>query len=351
MKNKLLYSLQGIACIMVILIHSRFPGVIGYSLNAIARFAVPLFFIISGYFTYTADTKKLLKKMLHITKLFILSFGVYVLYTYFLCRLNNNIQEFSNTISCMLMKENILKLAILNVVPLANHLWYLPALLYCYIFRLITKNKILSKSYILAPFVLVGAYIYAIISIYNNTFENIYIRNWMFFGVPLFCIGCEIKKLISSKKLNMNKISNTLLLSLSFLGLVTTFIEISILHKHGIYSMLEFFLGSILLTIPLFLFCIKNADSKLQIKPLSYIGENLSLMVYIIHPLFIKIMNDIYISYYGNTISDWYKPPIIIAVTLVFSLIYFKITKRIKNKLDIKKNIKRIFRKKLKEII
>lgn len=40
---------KGIACIFVILIHCTFPGIVGEMLRAIARFAVPLFFTVTGY--------------------------------------------------------------------------------------------------------------------------------------------------------------------------------------------------------------------------------------------------------------------------------------------------------------
>lgn len=45
-----LYILEGIACLAVITIHIGFPGTIGVIVNVIARFAVPLFFIVSGFF-------------------------------------------------------------------------------------------------------------------------------------------------------------------------------------------------------------------------------------------------------------------------------------------------------------
>ena len=39
---------KGIACIFVILIHCTFPSIVGEILRAIARFAVPLFFTVTG---------------------------------------------------------------------------------------------------------------------------------------------------------------------------------------------------------------------------------------------------------------------------------------------------------------
>lgn len=48
--NNRLYFWEGIACIFVVLIHCQLPGRVGIVTETIARFAVPLFFSISGYY-------------------------------------------------------------------------------------------------------------------------------------------------------------------------------------------------------------------------------------------------------------------------------------------------------------
>ena len=50
--NKCISTQRGIACILVVLIHCRFPGVVGNVTVALARAAVFYFFTISGYFSY-----------------------------------------------------------------------------------------------------------------------------------------------------------------------------------------------------------------------------------------------------------------------------------------------------------
>lgn len=47
--------LKGIACILVVFIHVKFPGDFGQAVQAIARFAVPFFFMVSGYYCYRSD--------------------------------------------------------------------------------------------------------------------------------------------------------------------------------------------------------------------------------------------------------------------------------------------------------
>ena len=62
MKNKSIYTLKAIACICVILIHCGLKKNIGITINSISRFAVPFFFIVSGYFSYSYEKPKLRKR-------------------------------------------------------------------------------------------------------------------------------------------------------------------------------------------------------------------------------------------------------------------------------------------------
>lgn len=64
---------KGIACIFVILIHCTFPGIVGEMLQAIARFAVPLFFTVTGYFLLDSHGKVTRARILYIIGLKLIS--------------------------------------------------------------------------------------------------------------------------------------------------------------------------------------------------------------------------------------------------------------------------------------
>lgn len=50
--NYCLDYLKGIACIFVVFMHCEFPGVMGIAVQAISRFCVPFFFMVSGWFCF-----------------------------------------------------------------------------------------------------------------------------------------------------------------------------------------------------------------------------------------------------------------------------------------------------------
>lgn len=54
--NYCLDFIKGIACICVVFMHCEFPGIMGIAVQAISRFCVPLFFMVSGYFCYQSIT-------------------------------------------------------------------------------------------------------------------------------------------------------------------------------------------------------------------------------------------------------------------------------------------------------
>lgn len=53
--NYCLDFIKGIACIFVVFMHCEFPGILGVAVQAISRFCVPLFFMVSGFFCYNAN--------------------------------------------------------------------------------------------------------------------------------------------------------------------------------------------------------------------------------------------------------------------------------------------------------
>lgn len=60
-ENVSLNILKGIACFNVVMIHCTFPGAIGKIISGLARFAVPLFFAISGYYIYSRKQREIEK--------------------------------------------------------------------------------------------------------------------------------------------------------------------------------------------------------------------------------------------------------------------------------------------------
>ena len=62
-KNNTLELLKLFASYMVVFIHVVFSGHIGVALEMLARFAVPFFFLVSGFYSYKISPHKIKNRM------------------------------------------------------------------------------------------------------------------------------------------------------------------------------------------------------------------------------------------------------------------------------------------------
>lgn len=92
--------------------------------------------------------------------------------------------------------ENVLKFIAFNESPLKGHLWYLGAILYVLIImHIFDKLKIEKCLVFAAPFLLMGDLIlgkYSVLLL-GREFPYILVRNFLFVGIPYFCIGRLIR--------------------------------------------------------------------------------------------------------------------------------------------------------------
>lgn len=156
-KNDCLNVWKGIAAFAVVLIHCTLPGVPGEIIKGIARFAVPLFFLISGYFAYGREDAVLRRREIHILRLYVGAVAVYYLWAairYFLS------QRTFAQMGAELFPDGgrtVSDLLFFNRTAMAPHLWFMGALVYCYLFyRLLARKRLEERAYLLIPVLLVA---------------------------------------------------------------------------------------------------------------------------------------------------------------------------------------------------
>lgn len=59
--NSTLHAIKVLACFSVVAIHIWLPGKIGAFYQIISRFAVPMFFLISGFYSYNISKNRIKK--------------------------------------------------------------------------------------------------------------------------------------------------------------------------------------------------------------------------------------------------------------------------------------------------
>ena len=186
-RNETLECCRILAAVFVVFLHVPFPGLMGKTVNCLARFAVPLFFAISGWFSYGAKPEKLLRRMGKILLLEAAGIGLTVLSKGFRVGLPG--------------ADALTKWLLLNVDPFAGHLWYLSAMAYCYGFLWLYTRLICRKQnnylplYALGAVLLVCHFAMANFSAFTGIrVETCVYRNVWFFGIPMFSMGLFLRE-------------------------------------------------------------------------------------------------------------------------------------------------------------
>lgn len=320
--------LKFICAFLVICIHAPFSGVIGQYITAIARCAVPIFFMISGYFNSSKVSKANYKKQ--IKKILILLIYANIIYFIFdlgKAILNNSTEKFIlETINL----KSFFKFVFLNESPLSAHLWYLSAILYVIIIAYIVERKNLKKYiYAIIPILLLIDLIFGKYSIliFGREFSYVLVRNFIFVGIPYYYIGNFISE--NQAKI-IERIKANKLIIYIILFTFTTIIEHYVLIKLDCNATRDHYISTSLLAISLFLYFLKNDTIKHRysnifikkiLKKIQLIGQKHSLNIYVYHPIILAFI-------YHITISDL-TPIITLFVSIIFSIVLKKINNEI----------------------
>ncbi len=317
--------LKCICAFLVVCIHHGFPGRFGTGVRIIARVAVPIFFMITGYYYSAVLNKGGVKRQ--IKKMFWLCLSANLIYF---------VNELLNAIKSGLpMKQffmerfgviELLKIIFLNKSPFSYHLWYLGAILYILIFvYLFEKIGNREKLYPLVPFLLLINLVLGSYSkvIFGREVPLSLSRNSLFVGLPFFLIG----DYLSSTNL---KVRMKHLIALMGLFAITSFAEFEVMNKIHMYTTEDLFVSTIFLAICMFVFA-RQKPGRMEnwtLQLLCFVGEKLSTSIYILFPLMITITDEMFRTIgkrylWVNTLYNYATPMIVFICLIAASYILY----------------------------
>lgn len=316
--NKSLNVLKFLAVFAVICIHCRLSplGFKGVVIDSLSRFAVPVFFLISGFYSYYDNNEKAINKYkIRIKRLLILLIIANVAYFIFNCCLYGD-----DVFTSLIGKFTIFKCykyLIFNVSPTSPQLWFIQALIYCYVlFLIMSKFNINHKKlYTYIPLLLLGAiFIGEFSSIIGLNINNFFYRNFLFMGLPFFTLGF----LIHDKENEFRNISDKIIYISIILSCCLIILEALTVSK------CELYIGTIFLSTMLFVWCIKYPD-KLDLKITGWIGGNLYTLIYVFHLMIILYLK----NKHENLFNDlgYLNPFLILIISIFVSLIIWGLLK------------------------
>ncbi|MBO7617476.1 MAG: acyltransferase [Bacteroidales bacterium] len=315
--NPCLDFVKGLACICVVFMHCEFPGKAGIIVQAISRFSVPFFFMVSGYFCFYPgeyDSSIIRRKTMHITRIVFWASLFYVLFAFVLKG------------TYVVTRNEILAFGVFNQpFIIVGQLWFLFALLYDYFaFGIIWKADKIKWFYLISAVLVIvyicmaqGAHLCGI------KVQNMYYRNWLIEGLPFFFAGHWIHA--NQDKI---KVSDKMLILIILVSTLLCLVERKIMGRD---------FGVNIMTFPqvfaLFIYAVKYPDRHRGV--IQEIGKRYSMWIYILHPFVFLSMDKIYHHWAVDTVVlvQWFRPIVTVIITLILSSICYALLHQDKMKL------------------
>lgn len=185
-ENQSLYALKCVAAFGVVFIHCKFPGEVGKVVAAMARIAVPIFFMISGYYVCLEDVRQIHRNIIKIFKIIIF---MELLYTATTLNSLSFIQLF-NRYFC---KRSLMNLILFQNYGSCGAGWFLYALLFCYVSVIVMrkwKHRIILGIMIGS----IGVHLVCQYELLRTTASDIYTSNFWLMGLPFFWGGITVNR-------------------------------------------------------------------------------------------------------------------------------------------------------------
>lgn len=304
---------KAFACCFIVLIHCKFPGYIGNILRTVAKFGVPYFYMVSGFFFLYGSNceynyKKNKEKILHIVRIMMGAALFYFAFSAIYILILKQRIEFENIVT----GKTLFKLIISNSPFVYSHLWFLGALLYCYIFAGVLKERICGrwKKNIIVLLLVMFSVMSEIlprfglkISFYGVALYNVFI----FRALPFFLLGIYLRENMEAIVFRALEISKRKLQCVILFGFLLSLLE------RIIFVESQFYVGTYIAVIALFVFCMTYPNG--YNKTIQYIGKKLSMYIYILHIAVMKICD----LHGGGVLWSAVKPILVIAISTLIS--------------------------------
>lgn len=279
--------LKYVCCLLVIFIHMDLPQVMEWGVLPLTRVAVPIFFMITGYFYEQTCQKgregKQMKKVLWLAvSANALHFG------WALAKLILNGESLVNYFRGFLQKDVLLNYLVFNQPPYRTSLWYINGLLILLIVVFLLQKagvQSLKKLYFLIPVLLVvnlllGTYSFLF---FDADIPLCYTRNGLVCGLPYFLLG----DFINHYKI---RLKNPSLIVGAIVFSIFSVIECCILRENGLLKTDHLF-GTFFLVVFAFSWFVNNEpwlSNKKIVCLVAGLGAKYSFVIYIIHSIFIE---------------------------------------------------------------
>lgn len=308
-RNYLFDFIKGIAALGVILVHFQFPGVLGKVLCSVGVCGVVFFFLVSGYYAYDADDGtacgNLIKRFKRNLVITLVAVAVYSIYTVVeqiaLGTFDIWLQNFKDP----WLIPRMIFMGDFEFIH-GDPLWFMPALLYSYlVLYLLHRFRISKYAYIALPLLL-------LLRIGMETYTNSFGADWhlsgnfLVGGLPVMLLG----HYVAYRKERFTEIPFYLTVPFAAFSAVLMFLTVNL----PVFGLDVSQIFKIWCAAEFFILALRLPEKK-GIAPVGYMGDKLSLYVYLFHYLIGTLISVLLLKLSApQWISDWVLP---VAVTMI----------------------------------
>lgn len=296
-------------------------GVFGYVLM-MTRIAVPVFLMITGFYIYKAKLKKQMLKTLEIILVMTVLYFCFDLAKFLaLGKLSYFWGQFADL-------ENWFKLIVFNSPIVADHGWYLFALLYALpiVYMLVHRN---NKVVLVCVFA--ATYTFCIICgkysmlVFGKEFPAYIVRSFWGMGIPFLILGYFVNAIIKSGEICSRRFSNWFLL----IAVVVSILERYLLETFEVNGTRDIYISTALLAVAIFMWFYLHADMFADSKILK-MGRKYSLFIYIVHIAFREVFEFgcERIGFSNEYLLNIIEPTVIIVLSFITAVVYYSVFDR-----------------------
>lgn len=299
-------ALRLLCSLFVVFLHITFPHPINRLIEPVTRCAVPIFFMISGFFSLGATSDKVAKHIFSTVKIFCVAVIIFFMKNMIICVLNGN--SILAYISSIFSVHRIIESVIFNTCALGDIHWFLLALIYTeVVFYVFVRH---NKDQWIWAFIVPGLIGYHVLGKYSvallgTQFPFHYARNFLFDGIPYFALG----HYIAYRTKNSFKINNGAILCMLIGGYVVSLAEKLLLIKNGVYIYAHHYISCNIMIVALFLLAVNNFSWG---GVLAGYGRKYSLLIYLVH---MYVAN--FLAMYSAYINEYFMPILVYALSVL----------------------------------
>lgn len=274
----------------VVVLHAPVPdGRLAELFNCLSRFAVPVFFMASGYFCPDPSAPNALAHMRRKTArvFWFMAAGnaVYLLFELALCVLRS--QPLRTWFAANLTRQTLRYFVLYGLSPVGYHLWFLTALLTCFLvvwaFYALDFMRHDAVYALIPVCLLLGLVLGEAATAQEVRFQQVTQRNWLTLGLGFFLLGHYLRR-YGQPVAERVKTRTLWLLALGGSA-------VAVAERWMLSEAVDLYLGSCVAATALFLLALKCPDACAapRWRWAVWLGGRPSFLIYLLHPIFGKL--------------------------------------------------------------